>query len=108
MITSSKLYRRLGENILVSEKIPFSGNHDAAGESDVSLELSSTTETVESFSTNYVPESEVLALFGRGSTGEPRECPPASNQDLSPDLLLQSSGSGGAKFSIASFYSVRV
>lgn len=65
-------------------------------------------QTVESFSTNSVPESEGVALFGRGSTGDPRERPPASNQDLSPDLLLQSSGSGGAKFSIASFFSLRV
>lgn len=89
---------------------------DAAEESSVSflsssyvsLELSSKTETVESFSTNSVPESEGVALFGRGSTGDPRERPPASNQDLSQDLLLQSSGSGGAKFSIASFFSVRV
>lgn len=57
---------------------------DAAEESDVSLELSSKTETVESFSKNYVPESEVVALFGRGSTGDPIECPPARNQYLSP------------------------
>jgi len=36
---------------------------DAAEESDVSLELSSKTETLESFSQNYVPESEVVALL---------------------------------------------
>lgn len=57
---------------------------DAAEEYDVSLELSSKTETVESFSKNYVPESEVVALFCRGSTGDPIECPPARNQYLSP------------------------
>lgn len=31
VITSSKLYRRLGENILVSDNIPFSGNHRCRG-----------------------------------------------------------------------------
>jgi hypothetical protein len=63
------------------------------------LKFSSLTETVESFSTNYVPGSSP-----RGKTGDPRECPPARFQDIKPDLILQSSGSGGARVSIASFF----
>lgn len=57
------------------------------------LKFSSLTETVEEFSTNYVPGSSP-----RGKTGDPRKCPPARFQDLKPDLILQSSGSGGASF----------
>lgn len=47
------------------------------------LQFSSLTETVEEFSTNYVPGSSP-----RGKTGDPRKCPPARRAAILNRILF--------------------